>query len=95
MLTIAKLKRWSIRRRRSRALTWWRSWVRSCRWTPHSHRAVVEAAVDAVALRLTNVRAAHQREGHERFTLDQILAEEKAVLDLVDAQEPRAMLFCV
>lgn len=61
--------------------------------TAQSPRAVVEAAVDAVAVRLTNVRAAHQREGHERFTLDQILAEEKAVLDLVDAQEPRAMLW--
>jgi ATP-dependent exoDNAse (exonuclease V) alpha subunit len=42
---------------------------------------------------LTEVRAAHQREGHERFTLDRILAEEKAVLDLADAQEPRSMLW--
>ena len=45
-----------------------------------SPRAVVEAAVDEVAERLTGVRAAHQREGHERFTLDRILDEEKAVL---------------
>lgn len=58
-----------------------------------SPRALVEAAVDEVAVRLTGVRAAHQREGHERFTLDRILAEEKALLDLVDAQEPRSMLW--
>jgi conjugative relaxase-like TrwC/TraI family protein len=59
----------------------------------HPPRALVESAVDEVAVRLTGARAAHQREGHERFTLDHILAEEKAVLDLVDAQEPRSMLW--
>lgn len=61
--------------------------------TAESPRALVEAAVDEVAVRLTGVRAAHQREGHERYTLDQILAEERAVLDLADAQEPRSMLW--
>ncbi|WP_024448630.1 MobF family relaxase [Mycolicibacterium iranicum] len=61
--------------------------------TAQAPRALVEFAVDEVAVRLTGVRAAHQREGHERFTLDRILAEEKAVLDLVDAQEPRSMLW--
>lgn len=61
--------------------------------TAQSPRALVEAAVDDVAVRLTAVRAAHQREGHERFTLDRILDEEKAVLDLTDAQEPRSMLW--
>ncbi|BBZ06835.1 hypothetical protein MDOR_10040 [Mycolicibacterium doricum] len=45
-----------------------------------SPRELVEAAVDEVGVRLTAPRAAHQREGHERFTLDQILNEEKAVL---------------
>jgi hypothetical protein len=39
------------------------------------------------------LRAAHQREGHERFTLDAILHEEAAVLDLVDARNDRAMLW--
>jgi hypothetical protein len=34
-----------------------------------------------------------QREGHERFTLDTILEEEAAVLDLVDARNDRAMLW--
>jgi ATP-dependent exoDNAse (exonuclease V) alpha subunit len=42
---------------------------------------------------LTAPRAAHQREGHERFTLDRILAEEKAVLDLVDARDDRTLLW--
>ena len=44
-------------------------------------------------MRLTAPRAAHQREGHERFTLDRILAEEMAVLDLVDARDDRALLW--
>lgn len=42
---------------------------------------------------MTAPRAAHQREGHERFTLDRILAEERAVLDLVDARNDRALLW--
>ena len=55
-------------------------------------RELVEAAVDEVSMRLTAPRAAHQREGHERFTLDRILVEEMAVLDLVDARDDRALL---
>ena len=53
-------------------------------------REVVEAAVDELGMRLTAPRAAHQREGHERFTLDRILAEEMTVLDLADARDDRA-----
>jgi conjugative relaxase-like TrwC/TraI family protein len=61
--------------------------------TEESPRAMVEAAVDDIGLRLTAPRAAHQREGHERFTLDRILAEEMAVLDLVDARDDRSQLW--
>jgi conjugative relaxase-like TrwC/TraI family protein len=61
--------------------------------TDQSPREIVEAAVDEVGIRLTAPRAAHEREGHERFTLDQILAEERAVLDLVDARDDRALLW--
>jgi conjugative relaxase-like TrwC/TraI family protein len=61
--------------------------------TEQSPRAVLEAAVDEIGMRLTAPRAAHQREGHERFTLDRILAEEMLVLDLVDAREDRAQLW--
>jgi len=62
----------------------------------HSERTprdLLESAVDDVAVRLTAPRAAHQREGYERFTLDAILREEAAVLDLVDARNNRAMLW--
>jgi conjugative relaxase-like TrwC/TraI family protein len=58
-----------------------------------SPRGVVEAAVEEVGLRLTAPRARHQREGHERFTLDRILAEEVAVMDLADARDDRAQLW--
>lgn len=58
-----------------------------------SPRAAVEAAVDALGMRLSAPRASHKREGHERFTLARILAEEAVVLDLVDAQNPRSMLW--
>ncbi len=56
-------------------------------------RELAEESVDELSIRLTAPRAAHQREGHERFTLDHILAEEMAVLDLVDARDDRALLW--
>ncbi|MGO9651966.1 MobF family relaxase, partial [Mycobacterium sp.] len=46
-------------------------------------RVLVDTGVVVVGVRLTAPRAAHQREGHERFTLDAILDEEAAVLDLI------------
>src|SRR6185437_4287181 len=61
--------------------------------TERCPRQGVEAAVDEIGMRLTAPRAAHQREGHERFTLDRILAEEAVLLDLVDARDPRAQLW--
>jgi conjugative relaxase-like TrwC/TraI family protein len=61
--------------------------------TERTPRELLESAVDEVAVRLTAPRAAHQREGHERFTLDAILREEAAVLDLIDARNDRAMLW--
>ncbi|KAA0096888.1 AAA family ATPase [Mycolicibacterium sp. P1-18] len=56
-------------------------------------REAVEAAVDELGMRLTAPRQKHQREGHERFTLSRILAEEVAVLDLADARDDRAQLW--
>jgi len=58
-----------------------------------SPRETVEAAVDELGMRLTAPRQRHQREGHERFTLSRILAEEVAVLDLVDARDDRTQLW--
>ncbi|MEM6110567.1 MobF family relaxase [Mycobacterium sp. 050272] len=54
-------------------------------------RQLIEAAVDAVGMRLTAPRLAHQREGSQRYTVDLILAEERRVFDLVDAHAVRAM----
>ncbi|MDO3634697.1 MobF family relaxase [Mycolicibacterium arseniciresistens] len=61
--------------------------------TARSPREMVESAVDEIAVRLTAPREAHEREGHERFTLDVILAEEAAVFDLIDARDARASLW--
>jgi conjugative relaxase-like TrwC/TraI family protein len=58
-----------------------------------SPRETVEAAVNELGMRLTAPRQKHQREGHERFTLSRILAEEAAVLDLADARDDRAQLW--
>jgi conjugative relaxase-like TrwC/TraI family protein len=48
-------------------------------------RTLIEQAVDAVSVRITEARSAHHREGHERFTIDEIIAEEERILDMVDA----------
>ena len=61
--------------------------------TERTPRELLESEVDEIAVRLTAPRAAHQREGHERYTLDAILREEAALLDLVDARNDRAMLW--
>jgi sugar phosphate isomerase/epimerase len=61
--------------------------------TEKSPRQELEAAADEIGVRLTAPRGAHQREGHERSTLDRILAEEVAVLDLVDALDDRSTLW--
>ncbi|ASQ85798.1 MobF family relaxase [Mycobacterium intracellulare] len=61
--------------------------------TERGPREMVEAAVDALGLRVNAPRLAHQREGHDRFTLEAFLAEEQGVLDLVDAQDVRAQIW--
>lgn len=53
---------------------------------------VVERAVDAVSVPVSAPRAAHEREGHQRFTLAAIIAEEERILDMVDARDNRALL---
>jgi conjugative relaxase-like TrwC/TraI family protein len=51
---------------------------------PGEPRELVEQIVEGVSLRISAPRRAHHREGHERFTLDAIIAEEQRVLDMVD-----------
>jgi ATP-dependent exoDNAse (exonuclease V) alpha subunit len=58
-----------------------------------SPREVVETAVDELGMRLTAPRQRHEREGHERFTLARILAEEMMVMDLADARDDRTLLW--
>jgi conjugative relaxase-like TrwC/TraI family protein len=57
-----------------------------------SPREVIEAAVDHVGVRLSGPRLAHQREGSERFTVAEIIAEEAAVIGLIGARDGRAVL---
>ncbi|HWF71634.1 MAG TPA: MobF family relaxase [Mycobacterium sp.] len=56
-------------------------------------RMIAETAVDQVGVRLSGPRLAHQREGSQRFTLSEFLAEEAALLALVDDSDPRAALW--
>lgn len=54
--------------------------------------ALVEKLVDEVGLRISAPREAHQREGHEKFTLAAIIAEEEQILEMADATDTRARL---
>jgi conjugative relaxase-like TrwC/TraI family protein len=59
---------------------------------PGDPRVLIERIVDAVGVRVSAVREAHHREGHEMFTVDAVIAEETRVFDLVDAADARARL---
>lgn len=56
-------------------------------------RQVIEATVEQLGMRISGPRAAHQREGSQRFTLDKILATEARLLELVDARDERGQLY--
>ncbi|KDE96664.1 ATPase AAA [Mycolicibacterium aromaticivorans JS19b1 = JCM 16368] len=57
-----------------------------------SPREQIEAAVDEIAIRVTDTRQAHHREGHVRYTIDLVLAEEWDILNKVDARDERAVI---
>lgn len=57
-----------------------------------SPREQIEAAVDEIAMRISETRQAHHREGHERYTIDLVLAEEWDILKMVDARDERASM---
>jgi conjugative relaxase-like TrwC/TraI family protein len=59
---------------------------------PGEPRTRVEQIVDEVSLRISAPRQAHHREGHEKFTIDAIIAEEQRVLDMVDDADNRTRL---
>ncbi len=55
-------------------------------------RELIENSVDMVAIRVNEPRQAHQREGHTRYTVDAIIAEEERVFEMVDARDSRARI---
>lgn len=55
-----------------------------------SPREQIEAAVDEIAIRVSDERQAHHREGHVRYTIDLVLFEEWDILKMVDARDERA-----
>ena len=55
-------------------------------------RELIEQSVDAVGVRISAPRRAHQREGHQKYTLDVIIAEEARIFGLVDEADHRARL---
>jgi conjugative relaxase-like TrwC/TraI family protein len=59
---------------------------------PEHPRQLIEKIVDAVSLRVTAARQAHHREGHERFTVDAVIAEEQRIYDMIDETDTRTRL---
>jgi conjugative relaxase-like TrwC/TraI family protein len=59
---------------------------------PGDPREVIEKIVDTVAVRVTTARETHQREGHARFTVDAVIAEEERIFGMVDETDNRARL---
>jgi AAA domain len=59
---------------------------------PGDPRALIEQIVDEVSVRISAPREAHHREGHEKFTVDAIIAEEERVLGMVDEADNRSRL---
>ena len=59
---------------------------------PGEPRELIEQMVEAVGVRLSAPRRAHEREGHEKYTLDVIMAEEARVFAMADERDTRARL---
>ncbi|MCU1701125.1 MAG: ATP-dependent exoDNAse [Mycobacterium sp.] len=55
-------------------------------------RLLTEAFVDRVGVRISAPRGAHEREGHEKFTLTEIMKEEEQILDLADDRDNTSRL---
>ncbi|WP_048472045.1 MobF family relaxase [Mycolicibacterium chlorophenolicum] len=57
-----------------------------------SPREVIERLADGVALRIGDERQAHQREGSIRYTAADLIAEERAILDVMGRRHSAAVL---
>ena len=55
-------------------------------------RALIEQVVDAVAVPVSAPRDTHHREGHARYTVQAVIAEEKRILVMVDEADTCARL---
>lgn len=55
-------------------------------------RELVETLADEVLIPVTAQRAPHQREGSVRYTAAELLAEERAIIDLTPARSARAVI---
>lgn len=59
---------------------------------PVGPRDLLEAMAERLAVRINQPRQAHEREGHDRFTVAPVLAEEAAIVELMGARDPRGVL---
>lgn len=59
---------------------------------PVGPRGLLEAMAQRLGVRINQPRQAHQREGHDRFTVAPVLAEEAAIVELMGARDPRGVL---
>ncbi|WP_157894058.1 ATP-dependent DNA helicase, partial [Mycobacteroides abscessus] len=57
-----------------------------------SPRELVETLADEILIPVTAERAPHQREGSVRYTAAELLAEERAIIDLTPARSQRAVI---
>jgi conjugative relaxase-like TrwC/TraI family protein len=55
-------------------------------------RALIEQFVDDVGVRISAPREVHHREGHEKYTVEEIMLEESRILDMVDTADNRSRL---
>jgi conjugative relaxase-like TrwC/TraI family protein len=60
--------------------------------TPADPLELVEALADRAAVRITEARAPHEREGHDRYTAAPMIAEEIAVWEMIGARNPAAVI---
>ena len=59
---------------------------------PGDPRDIIEQIVDSVSVRVSAPREDHQREGHEKYTVDLVMAEEERVFGMVDETDNRSRL---
>ncbi len=59
---------------------------------PGDPRTLIELIVDEVGVRISARREAHHREGHEKYTIDAVIAEEERVFGMLDESDNRSRL---